>query len=150
MQETIPDTIERTIEIDAPIERVWTLISTPGWFINSGEMREHRIEQRGDLSIVHDPEHGAFPFRTVRLDPPHYAAFRFDPSAPENTAGNFPATLIEFWIDALPSGGVRLRLVESGFAGIDGDFAKRRKEFDDNSEGWDIEIALAKRWLESA
>lgn len=150
MHSDIPNTIERTVEINATAERVWSLVSTPGWFINDGdEMREHRIERMGDVCIVHDPQHGVFPFRIVSLDAPRYAAFRFEPAAIEGTEGNFPSTLIEFWIDPLPAGGVMLRMVESGFASLDGDVAKRRKEFDDNSNGWDVEIALAKRWAES-
>ncbi|MFD9663074.1 hypothetical protein ACFWAY_15825 [Rhodococcus sp. NPDC059968] len=31
------DRIEREIQIDAPIERVFRLVSEPGWFIGDGE-----------------------------------------------------------------------------------------------------------------
>ena len=40
---------ERQIDIDATAERVWALVSTPGWWINDGTIVEHLIERRGDL-----------------------------------------------------------------------------------------------------
>ena len=30
------DRIDRSIEIDAPAERVWDLVTRPGWWINEG------------------------------------------------------------------------------------------------------------------
>ncbi|MGB3184946.1 MAG: hypothetical protein WBG36_01175 [Ornithinimicrobium sp.] len=54
------DRIERTVQIQADIERVWSLISEPGWWVNDGAIVAHKIERDGDTSIVHDPAHGAF------------------------------------------------------------------------------------------
>ena len=48
------DRIEREITIDAPVDRVWTLVSEPGWYINDKQITEHRIETRGEVTIVHD------------------------------------------------------------------------------------------------
>ena len=33
------DRIERKIEIDAPAEWVWLLVSQPGWWIDDGDRR---------------------------------------------------------------------------------------------------------------
>ncbi|GAA1642971.1 SRPBCC family protein [Georgenia ruanii] len=139
------DKIEKQIEIDAPASRVWTLISEPGWFINDNQIVEHRIERDGDLDIVHDPVHGAFAIETVALDAPRYAAFRWvaDPAAPETAS-----TLVEFFVEETSPGAVLLRVVESGFASLPGTAAERRKQFDGNTEGWNLELALAKRHLE--
>lgn len=41
MTDVIQDAIEDTIEIDAPAEQVWPLISEPGWWINDGSYRDH-------------------------------------------------------------------------------------------------------------
>ena len=88
--------IERSIVIAATPERVWQIVSEPGWWINGGTIRPHRIEDAGDAtSIVHDEEHGAFRIRTERLDPPRYAAFRWLGRADEKGAG----TLTEFWVE---------------------------------------------------
>ncbi|KAE8766119.1 ATPase [Georgenia thermotolerans] len=139
------DRIEKQIDIDAPAAKVWALISEPGWFINDNQIVEHRIERDGDLDIVHDPVHGAFAIRTVTLDEPHYAAFRWvaDPTAPDAAS-----TLVEFFVEETSPSAVVLRVVESGFASLPGTDAERRKHFDGNTEGWNVELALAKRHLE--
>lgn len=141
------DRIEKQIDIDAAADRVWSLISEPGWYINDKAIRDHRIERSGDVDIVHDPVHGAFAIRTVTLDPPKYAAFRWIADA-EHVDG--PSTLVEFWIDEKGADSVVLKVVESGFASLPGDAAERRKKFDDNTEGWTIELGVAKAHLEDA
>lgn len=147
----VPDAIERSIDIDATAERVWELVSEPGWYINDGEVRPHRIERAGeDLVVVHDEKHGPFPIRTVALDPPRYAAFRWEAghgSSDGSTLG--PTTLVEFWVVERP-GGVTLRVVESGFAAFGDDAAARRVAFDENAEGWSLELEAARRHLEGA
>lgn len=133
------DRIEREIAIDAPAERVWQLISEPGWYINDSAITEHRLEQRGELTVVHDPTYGEFAFRIVELNQPRYAAFRWhidvDPSS--------SSTLVEFWITPSDSG-VVLRVVESGFASLSEPEADRRSRFDDHSGGWPTELELAR------
>ena len=75
---------------------MWQIVSEPGWWINGGTLRPHRIEDAGDgTSVVHDEEHGAFRIRTERLDPPRYAAFRWIGREDEKGAG----TLTEFWVE---------------------------------------------------
>lgn len=139
------DSIEKQIEISAPAERVWTLISEPGWFVNNEQITEHRIETSGDISIIHDPTHGAFAFKTVTLDPPRYAAFRWLADVDDAATAS---TLVEFWIDETSTGSVTLRVLESGFASLPGDAAARRKKLDENTEGWTIELGVAKRHVE--
>lgn len=144
MLETELDRIERQIDIDATAERVWELISEPGWFINDGTIVEHTIEAAGEgVHVVHDPVHGAFTFETVELDRPRYAAFRW-------LGGDQGSTLIEFWIDANNGGGVTLRVAESGFAALNLSEEERRKQFDGNCEGWATELAAARAVLEAA
>ena len=143
------DRIERTIEIDAPAERVWMLVSQPGWWINDGAIVDHEIERVGDLDIVHDPKHGAFPIRTERLDPPRYAAFRWMADQ-EDRSGEGPSTLTEFWIDDREgSSGVTLRVAESGFASLGKSEEERRKHVDENTEGWETELAAARKFVEA-
>ncbi|MEV0730710.1 hypothetical protein [Polymorphospora sp. NPDC050346] len=139
------DRIERQIGIDAPAARVWTLIAEPGWYINENRIVEHRIERSGDLDIVHDPVHGAFAIRTVALDEPRYAAFRWlaDPDRPDA-----PSTLVEFWIEETSPGSVVLKVAESGFATLPGDERERRTRLEENRQGWVTELGLAKRHLE--
>jgi hypothetical protein len=59
------------------------------------------------------------------------------------------STLVEFWIDETSSDSVTLRVLESGFASLPGDAAARRKRLDENTEGWTIELGVAKRYVEN-
>jgi hypothetical protein len=143
------DRIEQQIDIEATAQRVWELISEPGWWINEGEIVEHRIEQRDSHVVVHDPVHGEFVLRIEALDSPRYAAYRWFSGSPAAAHAD-PAvvarssTLVEFWIDEHDRDGVTLRVVESGFEGLDRPAGERRKMFDDNTEGWTIELAAAR------
>lgn len=137
--DTAQDTIERSIDIDAPVGRVWSIVSVPGWWINAGTIVAHRIEEREDgMSVVHDDGHGAFMIETERLDPPRYAAFRWHGREGEDD----PPTRTEFWITDRPGGGVSLRVVESGLAAIDPE--RRDAYVKENVEGWELELAAAK------
>ncbi|AZG46828.1 SRPBCC domain-containing protein [Gordonia insulae] len=140
------DRIEREITIDAPIARVWALVSEPGWYANDQRIGDHRIEHDGDMSYVHDPKHGKFAFRTVTLDEPTYAAFRWHIDADDPTSSS---TLVEFWVTQADSG-VVLRVAESGFASLSEPEADRRSRFDDHTDGWRIELDLAADHLAGA
>ena len=66
------------IDIDASAERVWALVARPGWYINQGAVVSNPVlETDGDLTVLRHPEHGDCRIRTVSLDPPRYAAFRW-------------------------------------------------------------------------
>ncbi|MEP6651130.1 MAG: SRPBCC domain-containing protein [Lapillicoccus sp.] len=137
-QAVTTDRIERSIAIAATPERVWGIVSEPGWWINDGTIRPHRIDDAGDgLFIVHDEEHGAFRIRTEQLDPPRYAAFRWIGREDEKGAG----TLTEFWLEASEDG-VTLRVVESGLDNVPED--RREDYLRENSEGWEMELAAAR------
>ncbi|MFW0797021.1 SRPBCC domain-containing protein [Gordonia sp. CPCC 205515] len=140
------DRIEREITIDAPAQRVWALVSEPAWYVNDKEIVEHEIIRDGDISYVTDPTHGRFALRTVQLDEPRYAAFRWL-SDPDDLSS--AATLVEFWITPTDSG-VVLKVAESGFASLSGTDAERRARFDGNTEGWRIELDLARAHLTGA
>lgn len=139
------DAIERSIDIDAPAERVWTLVSEPGWWINEGAYRPHEIEHRDGVDFVTDVKHGTFPIVTQKLDPPHYASFRW---LERDSDRDGPGTTTEFWIDQR-DGGVTLRVRESGFASLDKSAQEVRKHIDENTEGWKIELGVAKKHIES-
>jgi uncharacterized protein YndB with AHSA1/START domain len=141
------DRIARQIDIDAPAERVWELVARPGWYINDGAVdAEPDLRHEGETTVVRHPSMGEFRFRTVELDKPRYAAFRWigTPSRGDSTA----STLVEFWIDERDGGGVTLRVVESGFSGLADDPAAWLKEREGNDKGWLTELAAAKTFVE--
>ncbi|MGW7066806.1 ATPase [Streptomyces sp. NPDC054855] len=142
------DSIARQIDIDAPADRVWELVARPGWFVNDGAVdAEPDLRHEGDVTVVCHPTLGECRFRTVTLDKPRYAAFRWigTPFRDEST----PSTLVEFWIDERGEGGVTLRVVESGFSGLADDPATWLKERAGNDKGWLTELQAAKVFVEN-
>ncbi len=137
------DRIERRIDIAAPADRVWQLVAEPGWYINDGTIVDHQIEVDGAMSVVRDPVHGEFTFRTEELDPPRYAAFRWLSTTTPTTTAEPESTLVEFWIEDRSEGGVTLRVVESGFASLAVPELEQRKKFDENTTGWEVELKAA-------
>lgn len=137
-------TVERSISIAASPQKVFAFVSIPGWFINEGTYREHRIDEiSGRDFVVHDETHGAFEIRAVTLDEPEYAAFAW-------VSREFGAsTLVEFFV--IPEGeGTLLRVKESGFESLSDDEVRVREAFEGNDNGWALELGVAKAHLEPA
>jgi uncharacterized protein YndB with AHSA1/START domain len=134
----VPDRIEREILIDAPLDAVWSIVTQPehvgGWFSDAAEI-DLRPDGEGVLTWN---EYGGFRLRVERVEPPHAFAFRWArPAGAEPRAGN--ATLVEFTLSA-EGAGTRLRVVESGFRGLDTSEEETAKHVEDNSAGWDHEL----------
>lgn len=140
------DKVERSVSIAAGMERVWDLVTRPGWWINNGEVVDHRIERDGDLCRVHDPTHGEFEILGVKLEPRTYAAFRWRSDGVTRSVDG-PTTLVEFWLDDHGDGTVTVRVVESGFDGLDSAEDVRRTNRAENDKGWHQELAALARAL---
>jgi uncharacterized protein YndB with AHSA1/START domain len=136
------DRIERDVLIDAPVERVWALITQAEhlgkWFGDAGA--EIDLREGGELELRWE-EHGTSRGRIERVDEPTAFAFRWapfkDPGGVESVDGN--STLVEFTL--VPDGdGTRLRVVETGFASLGTSPDQQAKNFESNSEGWSFEL----------
>lgn len=139
------DRIERSIDIDASAEKVWSLITRPGWWINDGDVDpDAETHREGDYDVVVHPEHGTFKFVTLERDEPRHIAYHWvDNVAPE--AG----TTVSFWIEDRV-GGVTLRVVESGFGSLKKDRAAIDNQIKENTHGWQVELEAAKRFVQGA
>jgi uncharacterized protein YndB with AHSA1/START domain len=142
------DRIERSIRINATADRVWRIVSEPGWWINNGELAAHRIDDKADGTVVvHDPTHGAWQIGVERLEPPRYAAFRWLGREGDDGLVEGANTLTEFWIED-DADGVTLRVVESGFDAIP--MAEREAYLRRNTSGWEKELAAARTAAEAS
>src|SRR3954454_15701425 len=104
------DRIDRTIDIDAPADRVWDLVARPGWWINEGEVDpQPDLRDDGSAALVRHPAYGELRAATVAPRPPSYVAFRWIDGDAET------GTLVEFQITPR-DGGVTLAVAESGFS----------------------------------
>lgn len=145
-----PDRIRREVMIGAPLEKVWRLVSTPGWWINDGEVIEHESSTTGDLTVLHW-KGSDFPVRTVAVDEPNSVTYEWGSGASASpdvrqVMSARPSTRVEMRLEETGEG-VRVTVVESGFA-AHSDSAGAQRTYDENSAGWDQEVAAAKAHLE--
>jgi uncharacterized protein YndB with AHSA1/START domain len=142
------DRIEQDIVINAPLDRVWQLVSEPGWWVPSAVVSA--VDHTPGRQVVRESEKwGRFPVEVVRVEPKTYAAFRWASHAPgaELNAGH--TTLVEFRV--APAGdAVRVSVVESGFAALDVPASVREQSWKENTGGWREELAGLKERAESA
>jgi uncharacterized protein YndB with AHSA1/START domain len=137
----VPDRIERETVINAPVERVWELITEAvhlgRWFGDAGAEIDLRP---GGAMVLRWTEGGTSRGRVVAVEPPTRFAYRWapfkDPGGQEPVDGN--STLVEFTLQ--PEGdATRLRVVESGFASLATSEEQRARNFNGNTEGWERE-----------
>jgi uncharacterized protein YndB with AHSA1/START domain len=142
------DGIEQVITINAPLDRVWELVSEPGWWVPSAVVAP--VDHTPGHQVVRESEEwGRFPVEVVRVEPMTYAAFRWASHAPgtELTAGS--TTLVEFRV-RLVADAVEVTVTETGFAAIDAPADVRERAWKDNTGGWEEELAKLRERAESA
>lgn len=133
------DRIEKTIELDAPVSRVWRAITDHEEF---GEWFRVNLEApflpgqtaRGHITWP-GYEHLVWEAVVQAIEPEHYFSFTWHPYAtdPAVDYSTEEPTLVEFRLE--PSGaGTLLRLTESGFDKIPA--SRRNEAFLRNEGGW--------------
>ncbi len=143
------DRIDKPIDIDATAEKVFALVSRPGWWINDGTAvdPDPDIRTQDGFTILTHPEYGEFRFETVASEPPTYVALRWHHDQPDD--GTMRSTLVEFRIEPNASGGVRLDVTESGFSHLQKPRAEWLVDRENNVRGWDAELEAARVFVEA-
>jgi uncharacterized protein YndB with AHSA1/START domain len=136
------DRIEKTIELKAPVARVWRALTDHQEF---GQWFRVRLEgpfvpgQVARGNIMHPGyEHLRWEAVVQRMEPERLFSFTWHPYAivPNQDYSGEPPTLVEFTLEKIATG-TRLRIVESGFDKLP---AQRRDEaFRMNDRGWSIQ-----------
>ena len=133
---SVPDRIEHDIVIHAPIERVWRVLTEPRyvaqWYAFDGADLDLRP---GGALAFYWKEHGAFHGRVAGVDPPHRFAYQFAALTPEEQPRQGNATLVEFTLD-WEGAATRLRIVESGIAGLDVPAAEQHEHAAHSNLAW--------------
>ncbi|MBM9503199.1 SRPBCC domain-containing protein [Actinacidiphila acididurans] len=142
------DMIERDTLIDASVERVWSLVSAPGFWVADPESIKGTTAVEGESMVAKHPEFGEFPVRVVKVEPQSYVSYRWAPANPgqELTEGN--STLVEFTLSA-EGDKTRLTVVESGFAALAVSEEVRAQTIANLSAGWPEVLDAAKKRVES-
>ncbi|WP_405792315.1 SRPBCC domain-containing protein [Streptomyces sp. NBC_01506] len=137
------DRIERETLIAAPLERVWTLVAQPGFWVADKESLPGTVAKEGDSILAKNAEYGEFPVQVEKVEPPTYLAYRWASAFPGQELREDNSTLVEFTL-AAEGDGTRLRVVESGFAALGGSEELRRQAVKDNTIGWPQELGELK------
>ncbi|MFI8763972.1 SRPBCC family protein [Streptomyces sp. R-07] len=143
------DRIEREILIDAPLERVWTLVAQPGFWVADEASLAGTVAREGESMVARNPEYGDFPVRVEKVEPPAYLAYRWASAFPGEGLTDGNSTLVEFTL-APEGSGTRLKVVESGFAALAGSEELRAKAVRDNSGGWPQVLDAFKKRVEQS
>ncbi|MFF5923055.1 SRPBCC domain-containing protein [Streptomyces flavochromogenes] len=143
------DRIERETLIDAPLERVWTLVAQPGFWVADEGTVAGTVAKEGESMRAVNSVHGDFPVRVEKVDPPTYVAYRWASAFSGQELTDDNTTLVEFTLTE-EGGGTRLRVVESGFASLPGSEELRAKAVRDNTGGWPEVMAAFKKRAEQA
>jgi len=143
MKQSDTDRIEKSIDLQAPVARVWRALTDfrefGEWFMVSlerpfqpGETTRGRITYPGY-------EHLVMEVVVERMEPERLFSFRWHPYAvdPKIDYTKEPSTLVEFRLEPI-GGGTRLQVTESGFDTIPA--ARRDEAFRMNSGGWEQQI----------
>lgn len=132
----IEDRIERETLIEAPMERVWSLVIEPGfWAVGDPASVAGSVAREGESMVARNAEYGDFPVRVEKVEPPTYVAYRWASAFPGDELRDDNTTLVEFTLTQ-EGEKTRLRVVESGFGALPGTDELRRKAVEDNTGGW--------------
>lgn len=146
------DEIVRTIDLKAPVERVWKALTDHEEFGAWFRLSLHRPFKLGELTIgeTRYPGHEGLPFwaKIVAMDEPRLFSFVWpmdESIKPDDPDLDRKTTLVEFILE--PSTiGTKLTVRERGFKNLPED--RQLQAFRDNQGGWDQQTSNIKRFLE--
>jgi uncharacterized protein YndB with AHSA1/START domain len=132
-------TIERDIDIEAPVDVVWRTITEPEqirtWFADAVEL-EARPGAVGTLTFRADTDDPhAVDITVVAAEPPHHFSFRwcYPPGAHATPANS---TLVTFTLTEAGAARTRLRVAETGLDQLDWPDDDKQKFADEHGHGW--------------
>ena len=143
------DVIEQEISINASLERVWDLVTEPGWWVPT-EAGTAPDRTPGSTTVRASEKYGRFPVQVVEMKPRTYAAFRWASQFPNTDLEPGHSTLVEFFVSEAAGGdGVLVKVRESGFATLNAPEETRQAGVRDNTEGWQLELGDLKKRSEA-
>jgi uncharacterized protein YndB with AHSA1/START domain len=147
------DRIEKTIELKAPVSRVWRALTDHEEF---GKWFRVRVDgpfvpgrvARGQVTKP-GYEHLRWEAVVQKMEPERYFSFTWHPYAvdPNRDYSGEPSTLVEFMLEQTAAGTL-LRVVESGFDKLPPN--RRDEAFRMNEGGWAIQLENIARHVQQA
>ena len=147
------DRIDKTIELKAPVPRVWRALTDHHEFGKWFRVRLDGPFVPGQVSRGHITypgyEHLRWEAVVLKMEPERLFSFSWHPYAidPKEDYSAEPPTVVEFTIEKTATGTL-LRIVESGFEKLP---SRRRDEaFRMNDKGWSIQVENIAEHVEQA
>ena len=143
----IEDRIEREVVVAAAPERVWEIITQAEhvgkWFGDSAE-----IDLRpGGTMVLRWDKHGTQYATIEKIDRPRNFSYRWKPGVTDEKPSNDDSTLVEFTLTP-HEGQTRLSVIETGFSRLPLGEGKRAKQFEQNSNGWEIQLRDLREYVD--
>jgi uncharacterized protein YndB with AHSA1/START domain len=129
------DRIERETLIEASLERVWSLVATPGFWVADEATVAGTVAEEGASLVAKNPNLGEVWGRVVKVEPPTCVAYRWASAFPGEELREHNNTLVEFTLST-EDDKTRLRVVESEFATLNTSEELRDKTIRFNTDGW--------------
>ncbi len=135
-------TIERDIEIDAPVDVVWRTVTEPeqiGKWLSDLVKLEPRPGAVGTLTFRADTDDPLLvDITVVAAERPHHFSFRWCyPSGEHATADN--STLVTFTLTTRGDARTQLRVTETGLDQLDWTDEDKQKFADEHTHGWQVQ-----------
>ncbi len=133
----VEDRIEQRITIRAAQDKVWRMVTCPGWWLpgsNAGPARSP-----GRVSVAYDGDARPYVIDIVRVEPQGYASFRWASAFGGAEPAPHRATLVEFYLRPVGDE-TGVTVVESGFASLDLPDALREDQLKGSQGGWQYEL----------
>ena len=132
------DRIEQRITIRATQDKVWHLVTRPGWWLPGSSAEPARGP--GRVAVAYSGDARPYVIDVVRVEPQGYASFRWAGAfgGAEPAPGN--ATLVECYLRPVGDE-IGVTVVESGFASLDLPDALRDDARTGSVGGWRYELA---------
>lgn len=147
------DKIERTVDLKAPIQRVWRAITDHEEFGTWFRVKldgPFRVGQTTTGQITYEGyEHLKWISTVERMDAPHQFVFTWpnpENADDEQELSSAPEMRVEFRLNEI-TGGTRLTIIESGFSALPAN--RRAKAMQENEGGWDIQVGNIQSYVES-
>jgi hypothetical protein len=131
------DRIEHRVTIRATLDRVWALVSRPGWWLPGSAAESARAA--GRVAVAWGREPSPWVIDVVRVEPQGYASFRWAGAFGGVAPAQGNATLVEFYVRPA-SDETGVTVVESGFSALDLPESLREDQLKASLGSWQYEL----------
>ena len=132
------DRIEQRIAIRATQDRVWQLVTRPGWWLPGSDAEPAR--EPGRVAVTYRGDSRPYVVDVIRVEPQGYVSFRWAGAFGGAQPAPGRVTMVEFYLRPVGDE-TGLTAVESGFTSLDLSQALRENEWKGSEGAWRYELA---------